>query len=111
MRGLNSRFPPTSSFLAYADGSMNESWTGIGYCCEGLDIIWNSHTGHYPSSSPTCIQLEVYAISELRASDSLLKKIGEKIFVCSDNESAIKAIQSPVVTSGVQEKPKRTGKE
>lgn len=93
--GERRNLPPTDGIVCYTDGSKDESLSGSGCYCESLNVNYSIPTGHHAS----IFQTEVFAISEICTSAPLQGVSGNRIYICTDSESAIKAIQSPLVKS------------
>lgn len=74
----------------FTDGSKMNEGTGAGIYCKDLKFGVSIHLG----TLATMFQSEAYAISE--NCDLLIKRqiVKKKILICSDSESAIKAISS-----------------
>lgn len=90
-------WPMDSGITCYTDGFRNDLLAGAGFMCEPLDIASHRCIGTHAS----IFQSEIFAISEISSSDILKEKIGENIFICTDSESALKAVRSPLVNSAL----------
>lgn len=88
-------YPPTDGVIGYTDGSKNEKSSGAGYYCESLNIEESITTGIYA----TVQQSEISAILELSDNAQVTACINERIFICTDSQSAIEAVSSPLVRS------------
>ena len=86
---------PIGGCIRFTDGSKTNEGTGAGvYVPEEEDGTWY-HLGNHPS----VFQAETFA-ALMGACESLPEEAqGKKVFICSDSESAIKALVSPVITS------------
>jgi len=93
--GDNCKYPPTDGITCYTDGSKNELASGAGYYCELLRLKESFSTG----SIATVHQSELFAISELCDNKSIKTCIDKKIVICTDSQSAIEAVISPLVKS------------
>lgn len=98
------KWPPRVGTVCYTDGSKDDFLSGLGYYCESMDVKNCMSTGQYAS----IFQTEVFAISEISTSAPLQGEIGKHIYICTDSESAIKAIQSPMVKSRMVQECKTT---
>ena len=93
--GEGSIFPPAAGIVCYTDGSKRDVLSGSGIFCESPQIEVSLSTGEYA----TVYQTELLAISRICKSDSICDLFGKDIYICTDSESAIKAVSSPLVTS------------
>lgn len=88
-------YPPVNDLICYTDGSKRDGLTGAGFFCESPLLEVTLSTGSYA----TVYQTELFAISKLCESDVLKNALGKDIYICTDSQSAIEAISSPVVDS------------
>lgn len=79
--------------ICYTDGLKRNGFTVAGYFCEFPLLEVSIFTG----SHATVYQTELYAISVLCESEVMKGALGKDI--CTDSQSAIEAISSPVVDS------------
>ena len=93
--GSNSSFPPTEGIICYTDGSKKEDLSGAGYFCESLRLKESLSLG----STATVHQSELVAISELCVNVAITSCVDKSIFICTDSQSAIEAVSSPLVRS------------
>lgn len=90
-------FPPREGIICYTDGSKQEILSGSGIFCVSPQIKGSFPTGTYA----TVFQTELFAMIEICESESIKGASGKSIYICSDSESAIKAVRFNVVTSGI----------
>jgi ribonuclease HI len=81
--------------VCYTDGSKKDGFTGAGFFCEFPLLEASIFTGTYA----TVYQTELFAISELCTTEALRNASGKDIYICTDSQSAIEAISSPIVDS------------
>lgn len=88
-------YPPVRDLICYTDGSKREGLTGAGFFSEYPLLEVSLSTGSYA----TVYQTELFAIAQLCESDTLKSATGKEIYICTDSQSAIDAISSPIVDS------------
>lgn len=93
--GDNCLYPPRDGIICYTDGSKNDSSSGAGVFCEYLRFSDSIPTGEIA----TVHQTEIFAISVMCTKLEERPCVGEKITICTDSQSAIEALSSPVVQS------------
>lgn len=89
------KLPPTDGIVCFTDGSKQNGSSGAGYFCDTLNLKNSISTG----SLASVLQTELFAISTLCVDELVNKVFGEKIYICTDSQSAIQAVSSPCVRS------------
>ena len=79
--------------VLFTDGSRTGSGSGAGIYCREKGIHESIPLGRFA----TVFQSEVMAI--MRCAQDLLEIGGERISICSDSQAALKALDSPILTS------------
>lgn len=88
-------YPPSEGTVCYTDGSKRNGLSGAGYYCESPLMEVSISTGEYA----TVFQTELHAISELCISEPMKLSVGRVIYICTDSQSVMDAVSSPLVKS------------
>jgi ribonuclease HI len=92
---VESRCPVQGSVTVFTDGSKTDEGTGLGIYCEEQRIAVSAPLG----ISTTVFQSEITAISKSCRIMTGRALEGERVVICSDSESAIKALSSCKVSA------------
>jgi ribonuclease HI len=88
-------YPPSFGMVCYTDGSLCDGLAGLGVFSEQVPLEINIQLGQYV----TVFQAEVLGILFCARELLNLNIIQKQIYICSDSQSAIAALQNPLKRS------------